>query len=58
MASQSGLPPLPPWGTAVAGSTGAVIANALVYPLDMCAYTHRFPIAGSSTHVDFQVLTA
>ena len=26
---------VPPWGLAVAGSTGAVIANALVYPLDM-----------------------
>jgi len=27
---------IPPWGLAVAGATGAVIANALVYPLDMC----------------------
>lgn len=27
--------PLPPWGVAVAGATGAVIANAMVYPLDM-----------------------
>lgn len=27
--------PLPPWGLAVAGATGAVLANALVYPLDM-----------------------
>ncbi|KKY21739.1 putative peroxisomal adenine nucleotide transporter 1 [Phaeomoniella chlamydospora] len=27
--------PLPPWGSAVAGATGAVIANALVYPLDI-----------------------
>jgi hypothetical protein len=26
---------LPPWGLAVAGATGAVIANAIVYPLDM-----------------------
>jgi hypothetical protein len=26
---------IPPWGLAVAGATGAVIANALVYPLDM-----------------------
>lgn len=24
-----------PWGRAVAGATGAVLANALVYPLDM-----------------------
>lgn len=35
MASKAGLPPLPPWGNALAGATGAVIANALVYPLDM-----------------------
>lgn len=26
---------IPPWGLAVAGATGAVLANALVYPLDM-----------------------
>jgi hypothetical protein len=26
---------LPPWGSAVAGATGAVLANAAVYPLDM-----------------------
>ena len=26
---------VPPWGLAVAGSTGAIMANALVYPLDM-----------------------
>lgn len=26
---------LSPWGKAVAGATGAVLANALVYPLDM-----------------------
>lgn len=26
---------LPPWGFAVAGATGAVLANATVYPLDM-----------------------
>ncbi|KAF2666990.1 peroxisomal membrane protein-like protein Pmp47 [Microthyrium microscopicum] len=26
---------LPPWGGAVAGATGAVMANALVYPLDL-----------------------
>lgn len=35
MASKAPLPPLPPWGAAVAGATGAVIANAIVYPLDM-----------------------
>lgn len=26
---------LPAWGDALSGSTGAVVANALVYPLDM-----------------------
>jgi len=26
---------VPPWGLAIAGSTGAIIANALVYPLDI-----------------------
>ena len=33
--SSSKAAPLPPWGSAVAGATGAVLANALVYPLDM-----------------------
>ncbi|MCJ1255377.1 ADP/ATP carrier protein [Lignoscripta atroalba] len=35
MASKAGQPPLPPWGNALAGATGAVLANALVYPLDI-----------------------
>lgn len=35
MAGQSKEALIPPWGLAVAGATGAVIANALVYPLDM-----------------------
>ena len=26
---------LAPWESAVAGATGAVLANAMVYPLDM-----------------------
>lgn len=26
---------VPPWGLAIAGSTGAIIANTLVYPLDI-----------------------
>ena len=26
---------VPPWGLAIAGSTGAVLANAVVYPLDI-----------------------
>ncbi|KAI8634814.1 mitochondrial carrier [Xylariaceae sp. FL1651] len=35
MPVQSKPAPLPPWGAAVAGATGAVLANALVYPLDI-----------------------
>ncbi|KAK7193048.1 hypothetical protein DPSP01_007608 [Paraphaeosphaeria sporulosa] len=35
MAGASKLEKLPPWGNAVAGSAGAVLANALVYPLDI-----------------------
>ena len=26
---------LPPWGDALAGAAGALVANAAVYPLDM-----------------------
>lgn len=37
MAGQSKAAPIGPWGKATAGATGAVLANALVYPLDMCA---------------------
>jgi hypothetical protein len=35
MAAQSKEMSLPPWGGAIAGATGAVLANALVYPLDL-----------------------
>jgi len=35
MAGQSKEALIPPWGLAVAGATGAVIANAIVYPLDI-----------------------
>jgi len=35
MAAKLGQATLPPWGYAVAGATGAVLANAAVYPLDM-----------------------
>ncbi|KAL2074760.1 hypothetical protein VTL71DRAFT_8539 [Oculimacula yallundae] len=35
MAGQSKEMLIPPWGLAVAGATGAVIANAMVYPLDI-----------------------
>ena len=35
MAPPTKAAPLPPWGSAIAGATGAVLANAMVYPLDM-----------------------
>jgi hypothetical protein len=35
MAGQSKVASLSPWGGAIAGATGAVLANAAVYPLDM-----------------------
>ncbi|MCJ1272473.1 ADP/ATP carrier protein [Puttea exsequens] len=35
MPAKAGQAPLPPWGNAVAGATGAVLANAIVYPLDI-----------------------
>jgi len=35
MAGMSKEVPIPPWGLAVAGATGAVLANAMVYPLDI-----------------------
>lgn len=35
MSAKAGNPPLPPWGGAIAGATGAVLANAIVYPLDI-----------------------
>jgi len=35
MGAQSKEAPLPAWGYALAGATGAVLANAAVYPLDM-----------------------
>lgn len=35
MARKASPVPLPPWGSALAGATGAVLANAIVYPLDI-----------------------
>ena len=42
MAAQS-KPEISPWGRAVAGASGAVIANALVYPLDMYVWAGSGP---------------
>lgn len=35
MGAQSKEAAIPSWGLAVAGATGAILANTLVYPLDM-----------------------
>ncbi|RKF63323.1 Peroxisomal adenine nucleotide transporter 1 [Erysiphe neolycopersici] len=35
MTSYSKQAPIPPWGLAIAGASGAVIANTIVYPLDI-----------------------
>ncbi|KAF2752079.1 peroxisomal membrane protein-like protein Pmp47 [Sporormia fimetaria CBS 119925] len=35
MAGASKVEALPPWGSAIAGSAGAILANAIVYPLDI-----------------------
>ena len=35
MSSKGSAAQLAPWESAVAGATGAVLANAIVYPLDM-----------------------
>ncbi|KAI9682482.1 MAG: ADP/ATP carrier protein [Trizodia sp. TS-e1964] len=35
MSRKPNLELLPPWGSAVAGATGAILANAAVYPLDI-----------------------
>lgn len=35
MSSQANAAPIGPWARATAGATGAVLANALVYPLDI-----------------------
>ena len=46
---------VPPWGLALAGTTGAVVANALVYPLDMVKtrlQVQSKPQAGSESGSD------
>lgn len=41
--------PLPPWGVAVAGASGAVLANALVYPLDIVKTRLQVQIKSKNT---------
>lgn len=49
MSGQSNPARLSPWGSAVAGATGAVIANAAVYPLDMYDDQMRWSHSGMLT---------
>ncbi|KAK4987180.1 ADP/ATP carrier protein [Elasticomyces elasticus] len=56
MAAQSKEAVIPPWGLAVAGATGAVLANALVYPLDIAAVlTGKTPPNRVKTRLQVQV---
>ncbi|KAL9099159.1 MAG: hypothetical protein Q9163_005303 [Psora crenata] len=41
--------PLPPWGNALAGATGAVLANAIVYPLDIVKTRLQVQVKQKST---------
>lgn len=45
MTGQSKQARLSPWQSAVAGATGAVLANAMVYPLDMLVFPRSSQMA-------------
>ncbi|KAF2869038.1 mitochondrial carrier domain-containing protein [Massariosphaeria phaeospora] len=63
MAGQSKVEALPPWGSAIAGSAGAVLANALVYPLDIVktrlqVQIKRFPTSTDDIPADDEHYTS
>ncbi|PKX89609.1 putative peroxisomal carrier protein [Aspergillus novofumigatus IBT 16806] len=49
MTGQSKAVRLSPWGSAVAGATGAVLANAIVYPLDIVKTRLQVQVKGDKT---------
>ncbi|KAI4118265.1 MAG: hypothetical protein LQ345_001652 [Seirophora villosa] len=49
MPAKSTQAPLPPWGSALAGATGAVLANAIVYPLDIVKTRLQVQVKRKST---------
>ncbi|KAL2007911.1 hypothetical protein VTN00DRAFT_7893 [Thermoascus crustaceus] len=49
MGGQSKPVPLSPWESAVAGATGAVLANAIVYPLDIVKTKLQVQVKSSQT---------
>ncbi|GJC86846.1 peroxisomal adenine nucleotide transporter 1 [Colletotrichum liriopes] len=51
MAAQSKSAPISPWGKAIAGASGAVLANALVYPLDIVKTRLQVQVKSQSTAV-------
>ncbi|KAL8659293.1 MAG: hypothetical protein Q9226_000508 [Calogaya cf. arnoldii] len=55
MAGTAPPPPLPPWGNALAGATGAVLANAIVYPLDIVKT--RLQVQVKRKNIDQEPLT-
>lgn len=54
MAPAASKQDLPPWGNALAGSAGALVANALVYPLDIVKTRLQVQVKrhAKDTHID------
>ncbi|KAI4156198.1 MAG: hypothetical protein LQ341_000044 [Variospora aurantia] len=52
MPAKSTQAPLPPWGNALAGATGAILANAMVYPLDIVKTRLQVQVKGKPTNAE------